>query len=648
MIRLHLQIEECPDQEINEKCRNDGNERISIAETKSSGSPLYLKHLLIKLHTQRLTKKQIFIVGALLGMMFVFELTSSLTESQTVDEGTHLAAGYSYLIKRDFRMNVEHPPLLKELSAIPLVVADGLIDSPFDKKGWAADDQWQFARDLLYDGGMHADTILLLARLPMMLVSIILGLFIFLWSRELFGTTAGFFSLFLYSLSPNFIAHSRYVTTDVGLSLFFFLTLYYFHKYLKRGNRKNMVLTAVFLGCALVSKFSAVILVPILMLLQIFYLLKSKNRITAVSIKKFITNGLIVFAIIGLVIMSAYLFEFKIPIDDPDVQYQFARRDSLLATSDLSNENILSQKIIPLADPTKPFGSFIEWFAHNVPVPAYSYFKGLWSVYTHNLYGHTSYLLGQHSEFGWWYYFPVAFLIKTPISTQIFLLLLLVFGISYFFRKNSAGTPFYQKLRSISMQWYILILPPVIYFLFSMNSHLNLGVRHIFPIYPFVFVLCGFLLTVKMKKLHKPYRMSIVLLTLFYAFSSVATYPNYLAYFNEAIGGPKNGSDFLVDSNIDWGQSAKQLKQYMLDRNIEYVCISYFGQANLSYYGIDYRYLPDTENYQGTSKLNCVVAISVTSLLSKDHKYSWLQSFKPDDMVGYSIFIYDFSEKLSL
>jgi len=128
----------------------------------------------------------------------------------------------------------------------------------------------------------------------------------------------------------------------------------------------------------------------------------------------------------------------------------------------------------------------------------------------------------------------------------------------------------------------------------------------------------------------------------FYIISSILIYPHYLAYFNEISGGPDNGSRYLVDSNIDWGQDVKNLKKYMDKNDIDHVCISYFGQAELKYYDIDYRYLPDNKNFTSTDNLNCVVAISATSLYSQKAEYSWLYNYQADDKIGYSIFIYDF------
>jgi hypothetical protein len=174
-----------------------------------------------------------------------------------------------------------------------------------------------------------------------------------------------------------------------------------------------------------------------------------------------------------------------------------------------------------------------------------------------------------------------------------------------------------------------------------MTSHLNLGIRHIYLLFPFIFTGLGYVATWHFKR-QKWFGAIVTLILLFYIISSSLVYPHYLAYFNELAGGPGNGPKYLVDSNIDWGQDLKNLKNYMVDHDIDHVCLSYFGQGNLDYYNIDYWYLPDNANFRGTAAVNCVVAISVTSLYSEGHEYSWLLNYAPTKKIGYSIYVYDF------
>ena len=219
----------------------------------------------------------VLLVIILLSVMFFLEFTSALQENQTVDEGAHLASGYSYLRTGDFRINPEHPPLLKEISAVPLLFLP--LRLPTNHESWNEYNQWEFGRQFLYHNLVDADLILLLGRIPVILLSLILGIFIFKWVKKLWGNTAAFFALVLYVFEPNILAHSRYVTTDLALTLFLFLTIYALDQYLQSYSRKHLIIFGILFAIAQVVKFSAIILFPLLI---VFLLLKkfhsSSNR----------------------------------------------------------------------------------------------------------------------------------------------------------------------------------------------------------------------------------------------------------------------------------------------------------------------------------------------------------------------------------
>ena len=190
--------------------------------------------------------------------MFFMEFTSVLQENQTIDEGSHLSSGYTYITTGDFRLNPEHPPLIKELSALPLLLLP--IESPLNHPSWDEQNQWEFGRQFLYNNTVDADLILLLGRLPIMLLSLLLGVFIYKWTSKLWGRETGLIALLLYVFEPNILAHSRYVTTDLAATLFFFLTMYFLDKYFGTFSRKNLLQFVVIFAIAQFVKFSAIIL----------------------------------------------------------------------------------------------------------------------------------------------------------------------------------------------------------------------------------------------------------------------------------------------------------------------------------------------------------------------------------------------------
>jgi hypothetical protein len=174
-----------------------------------------------------------------------------------------------------------------------------------------------------------------------------------------------------------------------------------------------------------------------------------------------------------------------------------------------------------------------------------------------------------------------------------------------------------------------------------MASNINIGIRHLLPIYPFVFVLAGATLAAWSGK-----RKAMVLGVLGAALvaESLAIYPHYLAFFNVLSGGPANGPNLLVDSNLDWGQDVKKLKRYMDRHAIPRVCMAYFGTADLDYYGLPYDTLAHERTEAEAMSRDCVLAVSATLLEGvylPDDSFAWLRERKPTARVGYSIYVYD-------
>jgi len=226
----------------------------------------------------------LFLLALLLiqGLIFIGEA------SQTSDEAVHLAAGYSYLTTGDFRLNPEHPPLIKEWAALPLLPLDlafpgGLL--------WEQAEEWNIGRLFVHENRFPNDTLLLLGRLPILALSLLLGWFLFRWGRALFGARGALLGLALYVLDPNVVAHSSLVTTDLGVTLFMFLTVYALWAWTERPSPRGLALCGAMAGGAFASKFTSFWLAPIfgallvgLLLLQAAWahaVLWAANRVAA-------------------------------------------------------------------------------------------------------------------------------------------------------------------------------------------------------------------------------------------------------------------------------------------------------------------------------------------------------------------------------
>ena len=288
--------------------------------------------------------------------------------SQTVDEATHLAAGYSYLTTRDFRLDAEHPPFIKELQALPLWV---IYELPFrpDLRQWRDADQERIGLDFLYNSPIPADQILAWSRFTNLFLGVLLVALIGWWAYRLWGSLPAMLAITLASLEPNLVAHSALVTTDLGVALFIFLTVYLLWEYLQLPTWYRLVAVGVSTGLALASKFSALFLVAALSLILALLVIAGEhcalplNKTRIDRWPKIVQAGtlfLIVLFVAFLIIVPVYFF----------------------------------QGIVP-------------WVT------------GLREFLGHADTGHLSFFLGNYSYQGWWDYFGVAFLIKTPIGSLL-------------------------------------------------------------------------------------------------------------------------------------------------------------------------------------------------------------------------------------
>jgi hypothetical protein len=274
----------------------------------------------------------------------------------------------------------------------------------------------------------------------------------------------------------------------------------------------------------------------------------------------------------------------------------------------------------------------------------YEYFRGIQIQKALVGDGFPAFLVGRVSlRGGWWYYYLYALLIKVPIPV---LLLLAITLISWY------------KTRPIDRFTAVSLMVPPLVFLtaFSWFSQVNVGLRYVLPIFPFVMLMIGVLAVVGSKK--TVIRSGVIGLLLgWYVVESLAFYPHYLAYFNQFVGGPQKGYQHLVDSNLDWGQDLKGLKDYMAAKGIPSVKLSYFGTAAPEHYGISYEALPsfvllDPPFVCRELKKGDLVAVSATNLyplyVDLGPLARALQKITPVDRVGQSILIYRMKENIRL
>jgi hypothetical protein len=562
------------------------------------------------------------IAGILLAAMFLLAVFSMKDDSCTMDEMAHLPAGYSYLTQKDMRLNPEHPPLIKVLAAIPLLFIDG-INFPSQIKAWTQDvnSQWDFGAYFLYQTGNPVDKMLFWGRIPMILLLILLGFYVFRWARELGGNKAGLLALFLFSFSPTFLAHGRLVTTDVGAAAGVFIALYYFIRVLKAPTAKNIFLAGIFFGVAELLKFSVILLVPLFIFLAFVYWL-AKLRGFKETLKILILTFIIGYLLVGVV------YQYHVWNYPPERQAADAK--------------------VFLAAYPEFLQNALIWTSNKPVLRTYGqYLTGLFMVFNRATGGNTTYFLGEVSNQGWKNYFPIVYSIKEPLTFHILSLAALLYAVwlsqlwpkGLFGRiKNWLGAHFPE----FSMLCFIAL-----YWLSSLTSNLNIGVRHLLPTLPLVMVLSSIVIIKLLKEPFLKLKYLLLFLLIFWqAFSVIKVFPHFLAYFNELAGGPDQGYIYTVDSNLDWGQDLKRLASWVEENGIQKIKIAYFGGGSPNYYLGD-----KAEGFNWSEPQKGWLAVSATLLqggrgtpaLGFDQPsgfFNWLDQYQPIAKIGYSIFIY--------
>jgi len=569
------------------------------------------------------------IASILLLIMFASAFSSYWEDSATMDELSHVPAGFSYLSQKDYRINPEHPPLIKDVAAAPLLFLN--LNFPSDSTSWkeGVNAQWRYGWELLYNTQNDPDKIMFFARLPMVFILLFLGWFLFWWTKKEFGAKIALLTLTLFTFSPNFLAHGRLVTTDVGATLGFLLGLYFWLKFLKNPSKKNVILAGVIFGISMLLKFSLILLIPLFIIITLTYVFLNKKNLL-----KYIALSLLV-GIIGTVLVIFPVYQFHI-LNYP-VEKQLSDTKSLLESSPM---NVLKNLNIWMAD--KPI---LRTLSH--------YLLGLLMATQRTVSGNTVYFMGMISAAGWWYYFPVVYFLKIPLAFHILTLMALL--LTFFVIKK----PFWVKIFKRTKVWILnhftefsMLVFLLIYWGTSISGNLNIGVRHILPVFPFTYILVSLGLSygidkIRSSKLKKLLISATTVFFLWYISSSLSTYPYYLSYFNEIAEKTEGGYKYVVDSNYDWGQDLKRLSEWVEENNIEKIKVDYFGGGDVPYYLNNKweRFDPLSGPQKGW------IAISATLLQGGRGDpvpgfdqaagyYKWLNEYQPVGRAGKSIFIY--------
>jgi hypothetical protein len=535
--------------------------------------------------TSGIPRRRAHAIAVLLVLVFLGELIVSVhRQSLSWDEGDHIYAGYESWTTGDFGINPEHPPLLKAIATLPLLMMH--LSAPAPKSPTFSKNEAYFnGRSLIYDNGglAVANRIIFRARMMAAIFSLALATLVYLACLEIFGPVAALFALALTVFEPNLIAHGAYVTTDMAVTFGIFATIYALYRFRVRPSIGRLAVVGAATGVALALKHSAVLLLPIALVLLACELVRPNSGERRVRVLRLYAAAFAAGIFLGLPILWAtYHFRF-------------------LAHPHGGMHPSLGEYMSSLHGIEPRVYAFLaRW--HILPE---SYLYGMVDIRVQSVAGQSfsTYLFGKVYAHGVPYYFPAAFVIKSTLGFMLLLVLA-------FFAVVSRRLMGWQRLS-------FLVVPPVVYLLIAIDTGLNIGARHILPMYPFLAVLIGGGAVALWQRRRLWVYVTLVLLG-WHVVSATLSAPNFIAYSNELFGGPANTYRYLTDSNTDWGQQLISVKRYLDQHNIHDCWFGYFVQPSIDYhaYGIPCRQLPTADSMWTQQQVDVPTSISGTVLIS--------------------------------
>ena len=538
-------------------------------------------------------------VAGLLALHLTLGVHSLLRENPTIDEVVHLPAGVSYWQQRTFRLYHHNPPLFKLLAAWPVLAAPNLVTRPLYKTPYWREtppNKAGFAHEFARLNAAHYFELLARARLLMLGFSVIGALVVFAWSRRLYGRLGGLLSLALWVMCPNILAHARLITSDVSATSFGVLATFAFWRYLKQPTWAKAALAGLCLGLAQLSKFSLLLLYGIWPFLWLVQECADRRAGRWDRVARSLAQGVAMVAVSVCVIDAGYGFE---GVGRPLGSFSFV--SGVLTTSRarpvFHNPRPKPWDIEARIDEYRVNRFRGTWLGRlPAPLPAHYLLgfddqkleaDGIWVRFLvppeqgdrmgpdgDSKEGYPVYLDGTLRPKSWWDYYLRALVYKVPEGTWLIIIA------SWIALDSSTRTraAWFDELT-------LATVPVVVLVIMSGFTNINLGLRYVLPVFPYLFIAAGKVVPWA-RGMAEPVTRAVALglirvLLAMTAASTLWIHPSYLAYFNLVSGGPAHGSEHLIDSNLDWGQDLVTLKRWVEKHAPgERIGLAYFGQIN--------------------------------------------------------------------
>ena len=601
--------------------------------------------------------RRVLMLAAMIAALTIMEAAMLLSvhqESQTSDEVYSLFAGYCQLTVGNYSICPAYPPLTKDVGALPLLFYRPVVP-PMTQ---AETSDFRSGRIFLYSN--RAELLLFAARSAMTVFPLLLAVLVFLAAWEMFGSGAALIALALIAFEPNFLAHGPLVTNDVALACCVFAAVYTFWRYVVKPGAWRLAICGIACGLTLASKHSGIMVFSILFLLAVVeWLIPPETLPNGAALRDRENDGIDIKQ--PSVDLATTLHEQDTHATLAPSRWRIALRLLLALTAVAAISVVVlwgfygfrynpmmgapAPSMAPLLDglQNRRAAAAISLAARVHLLPE-AFLDGL--AFFFATASRPTYLLGVRYMHGVWFYFPTVMAIK---STLGFLLLLAI-------------VPFAHSLRARGVRREVLwmVVPAAVFLLASMTSNLNIGVRHILPVYPFLMVLAA-AGAWSLAATQRGWAVVLGGIVLIHAASSLRAFPNYLAYSNEIWGGPSKTYRVLTDSNVDWGQGLPAVKRYLATHPATPCWMAYFGSVDPAYYEIPCKLLPVHTAVIWERQLDEIppiiegtVLLSATELSGQlwgpgeINPYEQFRDLTPVDCVAGSILVYRGSYQIPL
>jgi hypothetical protein len=545
-------------------------------------------------------------VAVLLITIFVVSAALSVyNQSSTWDDPPHLVGGVAQWQSGDPRLNVDHPPLARLVGALPALFLDMPNVSASSPKDWESAELFALAS---HSFGAIEDRLLWPGRLCMLSFSVLLGWLLYRWCAELHGEEVAWFPLTLFAFCPPLLGSAALVYTDMPATALFFASVYSWWRYLRVPTWKTLALVSLSVAAAFATKHSALMLVPLLVVLGAAGVLSNISGTEGVAERcKIVGRGLVSIAITTVLLLNLIYGFDGTGLTPP----QYLQRAQLHP----GHEGLLlvAAQHVPRIWPS--------WLP--VPLPFY-YVCGIFNIFGSMHNGGASSFLGEAGWGGWNNYFPMLFLVKMTIPSLIFII--------------AGASSAFARIGKTWANLLFVALPPALLVTSGSLGHLQIGFRHMLPTLPFLFLLAAYALPRCKTMVHW---LAVGSLVIWNEAASLAIHPDYLMYFNFIGGGADQGWRISAAGD-DQGQGDADLLRWLQARGVRELAFGANGWGNviLNRNGIATKPLP-CEDTGGLVAAHLVSFIVAATGLEKTRCYDWMRLRPPDVKIDHNIFIWN-------